>query len=120
MWIYYIQLCIYYIRSTVLGPFFLTEEGKAITKSRFVSVIRSRLEAAGFPQNQCTGHSFRIGAATAAAQAGIANSAIQMLGRWQSAAFLQYIRSPKDQLASFSATLLRVGNPTSAVTKCTT
>ncbi len=34
------------------------------------------------------GHSFRIGAATTAVVVGIADSSIQTLGRWQSAAFL--------------------------------
>lgn len=102
-------------RGVAPGPFFLSHERKVITKSHFVTVIRSVLEAEGLPQNQYAGHSFRIGAATAAAQAGIADSAIQMLGRWHSAAFLQYIRAPRDQLASLSAPLSRVGHPASTV-----
>lgn len=36
-------------------------------------------------------HSFRIGAATSAAKAGIEDSTIHMLGRWSSSAFLVYI-----------------------------
>lgn len=55
-----------------------------------------------------TGHSFQVGAATAAAQAGIQNSTIQMLGQWSSTAFLSYLQTPQDQLAQFTATLARV------------
>ena len=44
-------------------------------------------------------------AATSAALAGIEDSTIQLLGRWQSAAFLGYIRTPHEQLASISASL---------------
>lgn len=60
------------------------------------------LRTAGFPQDHYAGHSFRIGAATMAALAGIADSTIQILGRWHSAAFLQYIRMPKKELAPLS------------------
>ena len=51
------------------------------------------------------GHSLRTGAATAAAQVGVEDFTIQTLGRWQSAAFLQYIRMPKEKLAVVSSLL---------------
>ena len=78
------------------GAFFRNLEGRPITKAWFVSRIRAVLAVLGFPQHEYAGHSFRIGAATSAALAGIEDSTIQGLGRWQSAAFLQYIRMLRD------------------------
>ena len=55
---------------------------------------------AGLDASLYSGHSFRIGAATSAAQAGIQDSIIQALGRWSSGAFLVYVRTQRSQLAS--------------------
>ena len=84
------------------GPFFLCQDGAPLTKARFVARIREALVRAGVPEQHYSGHSFRIGAATAAAQAGLPDSTIQALGRWSSAAFLRYIRTPRDQLAQYT------------------
>ena len=92
-------------RGSQPGPFFLNPDKSALTKSQFVSRFRATLQLLGFPQNDFAGHSFRIGAATTASSMGIEDSMIQTLGRWHSAAFLQYIRTPKEQLAALSATL---------------
>jgi len=55
-----------------------------------------------------SGHSFWIGAATTAAQVGVEDATIKMLGRWESAAYQRYIRTPRDQLASLSSRLAQV------------
>ena len=44
-------------------------------------------------RTSCAGHSFRIGAATSAALAEVEDSIVQILGQWQSAAFLRYVRT---------------------------
>ena len=90
-------------RGDAPGPFFKDSHGKPLTKSVFIREVRSALTSMGLPANQFAGHSFRIGAATAAAQAGLEDSVIQALGRWSSAAFLLYIRMPREQLAPLSA-----------------
>ena len=77
-------------RSDVPGPFFMDLAGGTIIKPWFVRQIRDFLSGLGLPQDQYAGHSFRIGAATTAAQNGVADSIFKNFGRWQSAAFLQY------------------------------
>ena len=76
-----------------------------MTKSVFVAKVRQALEALGLNPEEYAGHSFRIGAATAAARAGLKDSVIQALGRWNSAAFLHYIRTPRERLAAFTREL---------------
>ena len=51
------------------------------------------------------GHSFRIGAATTVAMAGLEDSAIQTLGRWKSSSYLLYIRMNPQQLVAMSSSL---------------
>lgn len=60
-------------------------------------------QVVGLPDHEYA--SFRIGAATSAALAGIEDSTIQLLGRWQSGAFLCYIRTPQEILPAVSASL---------------
>ena len=90
------------------GAFFLSEEGRPLTKARFVARVQAALRSAGVQFSNYTCHSFRIGGAIATAQAGIQDSTIQMLGRWSSTAFLSYLRTPREQLAQFTGTLARV------------
>ena len=87
------------------GAFFRMKDGTPTTKGWFIGKLRGILSSIGLPQGDYAGHSFRIGAATSAAIAGVEDSMIQALGRWQSAAFLQYIRTPRDQLAAISRRL---------------
>ena len=84
------------------GCFFRLHDGSPLTKARFVARVKSALRDSGIPADNYSGHSFRIGAATAAAQAGISDTTIQMLGRWSSTAFRVYVRTPRDHLAAFS------------------
>ena len=89
------------------GPFFITASGRPLTKQAFVTEFRKVLVRLGLPDHEYAGHSFRIGAATSAAPAGVEDSTIQILGRWQSAAFMRYIRTPQETLAAVSSTLTR-------------
>ena len=92
-------------RGNQAGPFFRFQDRKPLTKPAFTKEIRTVLETIGLPYQNFAGHSFRIGAATAAAKAGLEDSTIRTLGRWNSSAFLTYIRMPRDHLAKFSALL---------------
>ncbi len=87
------------------GPFFVDHAGQMATKAWFVQQVRKALLVLNLPAHLYAGHSFQIGAATSAALSVVEDSLIQTLGRWHSAAFLRYIRTPKSQLASVSARL---------------
>ena len=87
------------------APFFTLLTARPLTKQQFVAEIRKILIALGLPAQEYAGHSFHKGAATSAALAGVEDSTIQLLGRWQSAAFLRYIRTPQETLAAISSVL---------------
>ena len=95
------------MRGATAGSFFRLSASQPALKSWFVEQLRGILEAAGLPQHLYAGHSFRIGAATTAALKGVEDSTIQTLGRWHSAAFLQYVRMPSERLAELSTVLAR-------------
>lgn len=52
-----------------------------------------------------SGHSFRRGAATAAAEAGFTEYEIQLLGRWRSDAYKLYIESSRSRILNLSTRL---------------
>ena len=67
------------------------EDATPLSRDQFVQKVKAALNAA----SKCySGHSFRIGAATTAAAAGISADTIKMLGRWNSDAYQRYVRSP--------------------------
>jgi len=74
------------------GPFFSDEAGKALTRREFVSEVKKALSSAGMTNHDISGHSFRIGAATAAAQSGASVDEIKALGRWKSREYQGYVR----------------------------
>ena len=77
-------------RGNRLGPLFLFENGLPLSRSLLTDRLRAILLSAGLPGN-FSSHSFRIGAATSAARAGIPDHLIQGLGRWKSGAYKPYI-----------------------------
>ena len=87
------------IRPQTIGPLFLLDGGTPLSRRFLVTSIRAALTSSGLDISRYNGHSFRIGAATAAAEAGLPDSMIQILGRWRSSAFLRYLRVPARQLA---------------------
>ena len=95
------------VRGSGQGIFFQLPQARVVTKAWFVDQLRSVLVSLGLPKELYAGHSFRIGAATTAAMAGVEDATIQILGRLQSAAYLQYVRMPSEQLARLSAVLAR-------------
>ena len=58
------------------GPFFLSSSMSPLTKPTSIVELRKILMALGLPDINYAGHSFRIGAATSAALAGVEESTI--------------------------------------------
>ena len=87
------------IRGAKPGPLFVFADGLYLTRQRFASLVASALQRAGIDDKRYNTHSFRIGAATTAEEAGISDVHIKMLGRWKSSAYQLYVRTPRDRLA---------------------
>lgn len=90
------------LRPPLAGPLFMYDDGSFLTRRRLSSFVQ-----ACFPGINVNTHSFRIGGASAAASAGIADSSIKILGRWSSDAYLRYIRYSDDDISQF---LFRMSN----------
>ena len=92
--------------SHLTGPLLRFLDGSTLTRTFLISAVKRALVTAGIDSTRYSGHSFRIGAATSAALAGMPNHTIKMLGRWESSAYALYIRTPAEELAEESARLL--------------
>ena len=76
------------------GPLFCTEDGRAVSRKIFTDYLALIFRTCGLDPAKYKGHSFRIGAATLAAENGFSDAQIRLLGRWKSDAFRKYTRSP--------------------------
>ena len=93
------------VRGGTQGPLFTFADGRFLTRDRLVHHVRDALSTAGVDCTAYAGYSFRIGAATTAARRGIQDATIKMLGRWESSAYLLYLKTPRDQLSAVSSIL---------------
>lgn len=84
------------------GPLLVHADGSPLTRDQFVGMVKKTIHMARIDASGYSGHSFRIGAASSAAAAGVPAYFIKMLGRWESEAYHLYIRTPRASLASIS------------------
>ena len=82
------------VRGGFSGRLFRFMNGLPLTCPEFVSRVKGALQALGYPAKDFECHSFRAGAALTAAAMGIEDSVIKAMGRWESSAYLLYIRLP--------------------------
>lgn len=66
----------------------------SLSRQSIVAVLRKRLIQAGITETGFSGHNFRKGAAQHAADHGMLDENIQILGRWTSNSFQLYFRTP--------------------------
>jgi hypothetical protein len=92
------------IRGGSDGPLFVRSNGAPLTRTVFTERLRRLLSQTGIT-GHFGSHSFRIGAATTTGLAGVPEHIIQTLGRWSSSAYLAYIRTPRNLLASVTRVL---------------
>ena len=95
------------IRPAREGPLLIHADGTPLSREWLVKRVRQALEFCGISCAGYSGHSFRIGAATAAAEGGMPPHLIKTMGRWSSEAYLLYIRTPRATLATVSSLLAR-------------
>ena len=70
-----------------VGPLFNGGRFAPLLRVHITSVVRLLLQGTGVNQAHYSSHSFRIGATTTAAAAGLPVSLIKTLGRWKSNAY---------------------------------
>ena len=80
------------VRGDRPGPLFQYVTGQAVLRNDFNKELRWALLFCDLDPTTFKSHSFRIGAATTAAQLGMSDRQIRTLGCWKSDAFKQYIR----------------------------
>lgn len=98
-------------RGNAPGPLFHFASGTPLTRANFVGELKRAINAIGMNAERFSGHSFRAGAATTAANNGMADVHIKLLGRWKSLAYQRYIKPSPANLASLrgSITIPRKG-----------
>jgi len=95
------------VRGGEYGPLFCLKDGHSLTREIFTNKVRAALSVVGYDSSVYAGHSFRIGAESTAAEQGIEDSVIKMLGRWKSSAYQLNVRMPREVLSSILRKLVR-------------
>ena len=94
------------VRGMKQGPLLLTRDEQLLRRECVINNIHQAVQTLGLKSSHYAGCSFRIGAATSAAERGFPDSTIKALGRWKSDAYQTYIQLLRQWLASLSGQLL--------------
>ena len=79
------------------GPLFIHFNKEPLLSRQFSHILKKGVQLMGLTPSHYSAHSFRIGAATAAAIGGLSEDKIKEMGRWKSSAYQLYIRPQKLQ-----------------------
>ena len=92
------------IHQTRQGPLYVFTNQIYLTRNHITALLSTY-----FPHiTNINTHSFRIGGASAAASAGVADSTIQILGRWSSDAYRRYIRISDESVQNITQRVSQV------------
>ena len=87
------------VQPSVAGSLFVFHDGQPLS---LIQAVRQALSSVAVDTSTYCDHSFWIGAATTAALAGLEDSLIKMVGRWESDALQWYLRTPREFLTTVS------------------
>ena len=87
--------CNFISNKDYIDPVFHARRFQPLTQKKLNEILHCLLQQGGINQADYASHSFRIGAATTSAAAGIPAWLIKTLGRWSSNAYMNYIRYPR-------------------------
>jgi hypothetical protein len=96
------------------APLFAKADSSPLHRAEFIRTLKAHITAIGLDQSGYSGHSFRCGAAMAAAIAGYTDFEIQLLGRWRSDTYKLYLDAPRNHVLSLSARLPVATAPSAA------
>lgn len=91
------------------APLFAMASG-SFTRQKVIDAMHRRIAALGLPAHEYLGHSFRKGAALAAAAAGILEEECMILGRWKGSAVKRYFRNHPETILTLQRRMLRDPN----------
>ena len=90
------------------GPLFYFQSGRLLTQGVVSHLLRDSSRVAGLPYQSLKAHSFRIGAASVAAAAGLPDWLIKFMGRWSSDCYQLFIRTPISTIESVAPRMANV------------
>ena len=94
-------------RGITPGPLFIFASGRPLTKDTLTAETRQLLSHLGCQASDYASHSYRIGAATATASAGLPPWLVKTLGRWSSECYERYIQCPQAVLSGVALKLFQ-------------
>ena len=88
------------------SPMFQFKDGTPLSRRTLASNLHTLLELCGLQPNNYNTHSFRIGAATTAAAAGLPAWLINILGRWRCDSYQRYNHLPQATILQVPTTMV--------------
>ena len=97
-------------QATDQSPLFIFPNGDLLNRKTVASMLKALTKKCGLAKGRYKAHSFRKGAASTLAAAGIPDSTIQTMGRWSTDCYKIYINLSQSQISNFAKALCVVGS----------